>query len=90
MTRTEPTTAVLRSAYKEGFERQPYFYGSHLIGLRAVYDAGVAAERERCARIAETEPSPDLTATEEYDCGYSDAALDIATAIRADDQEEDR
>lgn len=54
----------------------------HVAGLRRVYDAAVAAERERCARIAETEPAPDLDETDAYDCGYKDAASDIATEIR--------
>ena len=47
------------------------------------FNAGVAAERERCAKIAENIISADQYDTMDTDC-YQDTANRIADAIRAD------
>lgn len=45
------------------------------------YEAGVAAERERCAKVAEVHNDPERSA-DGWEKGYNHAAKAIAAAIR--------
>lgn len=64
--------------------------GSAAAIARAGYETGVAAERARCARIAEDAPGSDATGyyASEAHAGYQEAQRHIAAAIRAGNREE--
>lgn len=72
----EPSVVELNRVFQGAVGCINYFDA----GLRAVYEAGVAAERERCARIA-----IDMATESHWNTGPSNAAHLIAAAIRADD-----
>ena len=64
------------------YDGRPYPAALHILRnhRETAHAAGVAAERERCARVADEHV---LTADDDVQEAYARAAIDIAAAIRS-------